>query len=183
MCIGKNVRLKPMKKQPEVPLAQASRSASGRSTSGTSNRTRRRAGRPRRRSGRNEGGRRRRTCRAPADRSTRDASITPVSPPITKIAKKPSTQSSGVLNRGLPPQSVAIQQKICTPLGIDDHQARGGEQALAQSGSGVANMWCTHTPKPMNAGRDQRQHQRQVAEDPAAARTRARSSRRTRSPG
>ena len=41
-----------------------------------------------------------------------EATITPLSPPITKMKKKPSTKRRGVLKTGLPSHNVANQQKI-----------------------------------------------------------------------
>ncbi len=42
--------------------------------------------------------------------------MTPVMPPNTKIAMKPKTKCMAVFIRNRPVQSVAIQQKIWTPL-------------------------------------------------------------------
>ena len=58
--------------------------------------------------------------------------MTPVNPPTMKTRKKPITYITGVAMRNRPDQIVEIQQKICTPVGSDDHQARGGEEALAE---------------------------------------------------
>ena len=66
--------------------------------------------------------------------------MTPVRPPSTKMTMKPSTNSSGVRNRSLPPQSVAIQQKICTPLGIAIIMLAAVKKLLPSCGRPVANM-------------------------------------------
>jgi hypothetical protein len=80
-----------------------------------------------------------------------DARNTPVRPPRMKMPKKPSTQMSGIFSHGRPPQSVAVQQKICTPLGIVMSRLDAVNMPWPSSGSGVVNMWWTQTPKPMNA--------------------------------
>ena len=38
---------------------------------------------------------------------------------MTKVTMKPTTYSIGTWKRGRPSHIVAIQQKICTPVGID----------------------------------------------------------------
>ena len=59
---------------------------------------------------------------------------------------------------------VAIQQKICMPLGIAIIMLAAVKKLLPSCGSPVANMWCTHRPKPMKPVAIERQHQRRVAE-------------------
>ena len=46
------------------------------------------------------------------------ATITPVSPPITKITSPPTANRPGVLKRILPAARVAIQANTCTPAGM-----------------------------------------------------------------
>src|SRR3546814_3501508 len=45
------------------------------------------------------------------------ATITPVSPPVTKMTMLPSTNKPGALKRGLPIASVAIHEKTWIPAG------------------------------------------------------------------
>ena len=68
-----------------------------------------------------------------------------------KMAMNPSTNAIGVGSVRRPPQRVAIQQNICTPLGIVIIRLDAVKSPWPSCGSGVANMWWTHTPKPMNA--------------------------------
>ncbi len=77
--------------------------------------------------------------------------MTPVMPPIRKITKKHSTQRNGVVKRTRPPQSVAIQQKNCAPVGIAIMMLAAVKKLSPSCGRPVANMWWTHSPKPMNA--------------------------------
>ena len=44
--------------------------------------------------------------------------MTPVSPPMTKIARPPTTNSIGAEKITRPASSVARKAKICTPVGI-----------------------------------------------------------------
>ena len=55
------------------------------------------------------------------------------------------------MKTSLPVQSVAIQQKIWTPLGIAIIMLAAVKKLLPSSGRPVANMWCTHSPKPRKA--------------------------------
>ena len=72
-------------------------------------------------------------------------------PPSTKMRRKPSEKSSGVVNRTVPFHSVATSAKTCTPLGTAIRRLTPEKNAIASAGRPVANMWCTHTPKLMNA--------------------------------
>ena len=63
----------------------------------------------------------------------------------------PQTKRSGTRSLGRPVQSVMIQQKICIPLGIAIIMLAALKKLRPSNGIGVANMWCTHKPKPMNA--------------------------------
>ena len=56
------------------------------------------------------------------------------------MAKKPATNSSGVWTRGRPRQSEAIQQKICTPVGIAMTMLAAVKYSRPSAGSPVANM-------------------------------------------
>ena len=48
-------------------------------------------------------------------------------------------------------QTVAIQQKICTAVGTTIMMLDAVKKLWLNCGRPVANMWWTHTPKPMNA--------------------------------
>jgi hypothetical protein len=54
---------------------------------------------------------------------------------------KPSTKSMGVLKIGRPPQMVAIQQKICNPLGMAIAMDEAVKKLSPSCGRPVANMW------------------------------------------
>ena len=77
------------------------------------------------------------------------ATITPVMPPRRKSSRKPSENSIGVSRRTRPSHIVAIQQKNCTPLGMAMMRLAAEKNDIASTGTPVANMWCTHTPKLM----------------------------------
>jgi hypothetical protein len=80
-----------------------------------------------------------------------EAIITPDSPPMMKTKKNPSTYRSGVSNDSRPVHNVAIQQKICTAVGTTIMMLEAVKKLCPSCGSPVANMWWTHTPKPMKA--------------------------------
>ena len=63
------------------------------------------------------------------------------------MKKKPSTNSSGVRIVGRPPQSVASQQKICTPFGMAIIMLDAVKKLAPSLGSPVANIWWTQRPK------------------------------------
>ena len=77
--------------------------------------------------------------------------ITPDSPPVMNIAMKPRANSIGVLNWSEPPQSVPIQLKIFTPVGIAISIVASEKKVSASGPIPVENMWCDHTPKPRKA--------------------------------
>ena len=91
--------------------------------------------------------------------------MTPVRPPSTKMTKKPSTNSSGVSKRGRPSQSVAIQQKIWTPLGMAIIMLAAVKKLCAELRQAGREHVVDPQAEAEEAGRDQRQHQRRVAED------------------
>ena len=64
----------------------------------------------------------------------------PVRPPIIRMKKKPSTNSSGVRRWMRPAHKVAIQQKICTAVGIAIMKLIAVKKLLPSSGMFVANM-------------------------------------------
>ena len=66
------------------------------------------------------------------------------------IAMKPSENSIGVVKRIDPPHIVAIQLKIFTPVGTAMNIVDKANAVLATGPSPTANMWCAHTPQPMN---------------------------------
>ena len=49
--------------------------------------------------------------------------------------------------RGRPLQSVAIQAKSCTAVGIATSMLAAEKKICARCGMPTANMWCTHRPK------------------------------------
>ena len=106
----------------------------------------------------------------------------PDSPPMTKMKKKPRTKNSGVRNTGRPLHSVAIQQKICTPFGIAISMLDRGEEARAELRQPGREHVVHPQPEGQEPDGDQRQHQRQVAEDRAAREGRRRSPTPCRSP-
>src|SRR5690348_5700433 len=61
-----------------------------------------------------------------------------------KLAKN----MKAVVNTGLPVQIVAIHAKIATALGTVMMMDAALKKDSEIAGSPVANMWCTHTPKP-----------------------------------
>ena len=53
--------------------------------------------------------------------------------------------------RTRPLHIVAIQQKNWMPVGIAIMMLAAVKKLAPSCGTPVANMWCTHRPKPMNA--------------------------------
>ena len=78
-----------------------------------------------------------------------NASITPVSPPTTKISRKPAIHSIGTLQTGRPLHSVAIHAKSWIPVGMATSMLATAKKACDKAGMPTANMWCTHRPKLM----------------------------------
>ena len=70
---------------------------------------------------------------------------------MTNRMMKPATKSIGVRSTGLPAHIVASQAKICTPDGMTTRKLVSEMNPSPMAGSPVANMWWTHTPKPMRA--------------------------------
>src|SRR2546421_12063779 len=54
-----------------------------------------------------------------------------------------------VVNRSFPPQSVATQLKIFTPVGTAMNMVDIENAATVTGPAPDANMWCAHTPQPM----------------------------------
>ena len=77
--------------------------------------------------------------------------MTPLSPPSMNMLMKPSANSRGVLNWIEPPQRVASQLKILTPVGTPMAMVAPAKAAVAQAPRPVVNMWCAHTPNPRKA--------------------------------
>src|SRR5664279_215927 len=80
--------------------------------------------------------------------SATDAVMKPDTPPITKSRMNPAKNRNGVVNWGLPVQMVAIQAKTATALGTAMTKLAALKKDSDITGRPVANMWCTHTPKP-----------------------------------
>ena len=72
------------------------------------------------------------------------ASITPVTPPIRKFARKPIENSIGTRNESLPPHIVPIQLKNFTPVGTAIVNVIAEKNGL--STTPVVNMWWAQTP-------------------------------------
>ena len=77
----------------------------------------------------------------------------PDSPPMMKNTMNPTIHKSGVWKRGVPVTSVVSQANSWIALGITMIRLAAANQTSAIVDSPTANMWCTHTPKPMNATR------------------------------
>ena len=75
----------------------------------------------------------------------------PERPPSTKKTMKPPMNISGALNCGRPIVTVSVQANTWIVLGMTTIMLAAAKKTTAISGSPVANMWCAHTPKPMNA--------------------------------
>jgi len=68
------------------------------------------------------------------------ATMTPVSPPITNVTSPPITNNVGVLQRGLPTASVAIQANTCTPAGRLTAMLAAAKKPIDSVGIPVVNM-------------------------------------------
>jgi hypothetical protein len=75
----------------------------------------------------------------------------PESPPIRNIEMKPRAKQSGVVKRMRPPQRVASQLKIFTPVGMPISIVPIANAASATGPSPTVNMWWLQTPKPKKA--------------------------------
>src|SRR3712207_136856 len=79
------------------------------------------------------------------------ASTTPVTPPATNTAMNAQANSSGVRYSTVPRQSVAIQLKTFTPVGIAIRNDASMKKTSTIAGCGTVNMWCAHTISDRNA--------------------------------
>ena len=70
---------------------------------------------------------------------------------MMNMAMKPTANSNDVVNRICPPQSVPIQLKIFTPVGIAMSIVVPANTESAIGPSPVENMWWLHTLHPRNA--------------------------------
>src|SRR5690554_1025984 len=75
------------------------------------------------------------------------ASITPVSPPQTKITRKPKIHNIGKLKRTRPFHRVANQANSWIAVGTATNMLATEKKAWANCGMPTVNMWCTHRPK------------------------------------
>ncbi len=75
------------------------------------------------------------------------ATITPVSPPSTKIASAPATNSIGRPRTTFPIHTVAMKQRIWMPVGIATASLAAEKNPSEICGRPVVNMWCTQRPK------------------------------------
>ena len=76
--------------------------------------------------------------------------MTPESPPIMNIQRKPIANIIGVRIVRCPFQSVPIQLKILTPVGTAIAIVISANAAVAVVPMPVVNMWWLQTPKPRN---------------------------------
>src|SRR4051794_23804964 len=81
------------------------------------------------------------------------ANMIPERPPRTKKRMKPPMKSSGALNCGVPRLTVNNQAKIWMVDGITTIIEAAAKNTSVVVDMPVANMWCAHTPNPMNATR------------------------------
>ena len=150
MCIGKNVRLKPIDHQPEDPFADALvEQAAGD------------LGEPVVRAGQNREQRAAaqhvvevrhgvvRVVRLPVDRH--GGEVTPLSPPIVNWTMNASAYSIGTVNRMRPPHSVASHEKTLMPVGTAMVMLDRPKNASATSPRPTVNMWCAQTVTDRNA--------------------------------
>jgi hypothetical protein len=75
--------------------------------------------------------------------------VTPDSPPIVNMATRATANFIAVANVSLPPQSVASQLKIFTPVGTAMNIVDTLNAATETGPMPEANMWWAHTPQPM----------------------------------
>ena len=75
----------------------------------------------------------------------------PERPPITNSAMNPPMKSSGARNSGRPRFTVKSHAKIWIEEGITTIIEAAAKKTSVVVARPVANMWCAHTPKPMNA--------------------------------
>jgi hypothetical protein len=69
---------------------------------------------------------------------------------MMNMATNPIANSIGVLNLMAPPHMVPIQLKIFTPVGTAMNIVERAKAEFATGPRPAANMWCAHTPQPMN---------------------------------
>ncbi len=68
---------------------------------------------------------------------------------MVNIPMKPRANIIGVFRRRSPPQVVASQLKIFTPVGTAMNIVEAAKAELATGPRPTANMWWAHTPHPM----------------------------------
>ena len=78
------------------------------------------------------------------------AAVPAVSPPMTKVKRNPRMKSMGTRTTGLPSHRVASQGKTWIPIGMAMAALAAEKKPSDKSGSPVANMWCTQSPKERN---------------------------------
>lgn len=77
--------------------------------------------------------------------------MTPLMPPMTKLTSAPTAHSIAAVHRmWRAVHSVAVNTKNATAVGNETPSDATEKKLAVTSGSPVANMWCTHTPKLMN---------------------------------
>ena len=68
----------------------------------------------------------------------------PVTPPMRKAKRKPTTEQHGVVKVICPCHMVPIQLKNLMPVGTAINRLR--KEKKGSSTAPVVNMWCAHTP-------------------------------------
>ena len=74
--------------------------------------------------------------------------MTPDSPPMTNIDRKPSANSIGVLKWSFPSQIVASQLKTLIPVGTAISSVVTIIGTRSHDAMPLTNMWCAQTEKP-----------------------------------
>ena len=68
---------------------------------------------------------------------------------MTNVEMNPTANNIAVVKRIAPPQSVAVQLKIFTPVGTAMNIVEIPNAETATGPRPTANMWWAHTPQPM----------------------------------
>ncbi len=69
---------------------------------------------------------------------------------MVNIATRAIEKSIAVVKRRRPPYMVAIQLRIFTPVGTAMNIVASENARTEMGPMPDANMWCAHTPQPMN---------------------------------
>ena len=166
MCIGRNVRLKPMNMSQKLPLPEALVEHPPehlRPPVVEPGEEREDDPAEQRRSG---SARRRSTCRCTCQSTGNAARKIPVRPPNVKSARKPSAKSIGVSKLRLPRQVVASQLKILIPVGT----AMTIDEIMKKLSSPIAEPGREHVVRP-DEHREERDRERRERDAPCSRRS------------